>query len=112
MFHCDTCFSVHNRNWESNAAFHSAVLQRGFLETDVHICILQSLLPALAKRSLSPNLQTFCSLAIACHREKDGLQLLSDLKVIKINLYCLGFKLQKARGALMLLKSPAEASRV
>uniref|UniRef100_A0A8C3BWQ7 Uncharacterized protein n=1 Tax=Cairina moschata TaxID=8855 RepID=A0A8C3BWQ7_CAIMO len=40
----------------------------------------KSLLPALAKRSLSPNLQTFCSLAIACHREKDGLQLLSDLK--------------------------------
>lgn len=48
----------------------------------VNTCTLQNMLPALVKRGLSPNLQTFCSLAIACHREKDGLQLLSDLKVI------------------------------
>ncbi|NXJ69911.1 PTCD1 protein, partial [Rostratula benghalensis] len=40
----------------------------------------KSVLPALLKKGLSPNLQTFCSLAIACHQEKDGLQLLSDLK--------------------------------
>ncbi|NXK55461.1 PTCD1 protein, partial [Chauna torquata] len=40
----------------------------------------KSLLPALGKRRVSPNLQTFCNLAIACHQEKDGLQLLSDLK--------------------------------
>ncbi|NXI42406.1 PTCD1 protein, partial [Galbula dea] len=40
----------------------------------------KSILPALVKRGLSPNLQTFQSLATACHQEKDGLQLLSDLK--------------------------------
>lgn len=41
----------------------------------------QALLPLLAKRGIVPNVQTFCNLAIGCHRPRDGLQLLADMKV-------------------------------
>ncbi|XP_040311842.1 pentatricopeptide repeat-containing protein 1, mitochondrial isoform X2 [Herpailurus yagouaroundi] len=40
----------------------------------------KALLPLLAKRGILPNLQTFCNLAIGCHRPGDGLRLLADMK--------------------------------
>nr|KAF6490731.1 pentatricopeptide repeat domain 1 [Molossus molossus] len=40
----------------------------------------KTLLPVLAKRGIVPNFQTFCNLAIGCHRPQDGLQLLADMK--------------------------------
>lgn len=43
--------------------------------------VLQELLPILAKKGIVPNLRTFCNLAIGCHRPRDGMQLLADMKV-------------------------------
>ncbi|XP_047694483.1 pentatricopeptide repeat-containing protein 1, mitochondrial isoform X2 [Prionailurus viverrinus] len=40
----------------------------------------KAMLPLLAKRGILPNLQTFCNLAIGCHRPGDGLRLLADMK--------------------------------
>lgn len=40
----------------------------------------KALLPILAKKGIVPNLRTFCSLAIGCHRPRDGMQLLADMK--------------------------------
>ncbi|XP_006248935.1 pentatricopeptide repeat-containing protein 1, mitochondrial isoform X2 [Rattus norvegicus] len=40
----------------------------------------KALLPILAKKGIVPNLRTFCNLAIGCHRPRDGMQLLADMK--------------------------------
>lgn len=43
--------------------------------------VLQALLPVLAKKGIVPDLRTFCNLAIGCRRPRDGMQLLTDMKV-------------------------------
>ncbi|KAE8580108.1 hypothetical protein XENTR_v10024307 [Xenopus tropicalis] len=39
----------------------------------------KELLPILAQKGISPNIQTFCGLAISCHNAEEGLKLLEDM---------------------------------
>lgn len=43
----------------------------------------QAVLSVMQQRNVSVNVQTFGCLALGCERQKDGLQLLKDMEVIK-----------------------------
>ncbi|XP_073402783.1 pentatricopeptide repeat-containing protein 1, mitochondrial isoform X2 [Dendrobates tinctorius] len=58
--------------------FNTLVLKRS---KTLNLQSALELLPMMAQRGISPNIHTFCNLARACLKEKDGLQLLEDMAI-------------------------------
>ncbi|XP_053552378.1 LOW QUALITY PROTEIN: pentatricopeptide repeat-containing protein 1, mitochondrial [Bombina bombina] len=58
--------------------FNTLVRKRSKL---VNLKSAKELLPVLGQRAIAPNIQTFCNLAIGCHRKEEGLQLLEDMSI-------------------------------
>ena len=73
----------------------------GYVQLVVMPCLFpQALLPVLTKRGIVPNIQTFCNLALGCHRPQDGLQLLADMKVSGIQAWAGPMVLRSTLGML------------
>lgn len=50
------------------------------------LSVSQSVKALMAEKKIPVNAQTFCGVALACSRQKHGLQLLSDMEVRLLHL--------------------------
>ncbi|XP_063170673.1 pentatricopeptide repeat-containing protein 1, mitochondrial [Candoia aspera] len=69
---------MEENNLKPDVAFFNTLIRKKSKRADLEGA--KSLLPLMLKKGISPDLYTFCNLAIACHKQEDGMQLLSDMK--------------------------------